>query len=76
MQIPLMTTTLASSTLQIRKHEYFEDLNIVILIIFVDIGTLSFYAINMDVVSLFTDSSFLFLTNFDLYCIDVIYQFE
>jgi hypothetical protein len=30
----------------------------------------------MDVVSLFTDSSFLFLVNLDLYCIDVLYQFE
>jgi hypothetical protein len=37
---------------------------------------LPFYAINMDVVSLFTYSSFLFLANLDLYCIDVLYQFE
>jgi len=37
---------------------------------------LLFYAINMDVVSLFIDSSFLFLANLDLYCIDVLYQFE
>jgi len=51
-------------------------MNIVILVIFVGIGTLPFYAINMDVVSLFTDSSFLFLANLDLYCIDVLYQFE
>jgi len=49
-------------------------MNIVILVIVVGIGTLPFYAINMDVVSLFTDSSFLFLAN--LYCIDVLYQFE
>jgi len=68
-----MTMTLASSTLQIQRHEYSGDSNIVI---FVGIGTLPFYAINMDVVSLFTDSSFLFLTNLDLYCIDVLYQFE
>jgi len=27
-------------------------------------------------VSLFTDSSLLFLANLDLYCIDVLYQFE
>jgi len=46
---------LASSTLQIRRHEYFGDFNIVILVIFVGIGTLPFYAINMDAVSLFTD---------------------
>ncbi|RHN63215.1 hypothetical protein MtrunA17_Chr4g0055901 [Medicago truncatula] len=32
------------------------------------------YAINMDVVSLFTDSSFLFLAN--LHYFDVLYQFE
>jgi len=71
-----MTMTLASSTLQIRRHEYSGDFNIVILVIFVGIDTLSFYAINMDVVSLFTDSSFLFLVNLDLYCIDIVYQFE
>ena len=47
------------------------------IVIFVGIGgTLPFYAINMDVVSLFTDSSLLFLANLDLYCIDVFYQFE
>jgi len=50
---------LASSMLHIRIHEYFEDLNIAI---FVDIDTLPFYVINMDVVSLFANSSFLFLT--------------
>jgi len=51
-------------------------MNIVILVIFVGICTLPFYAINMDVVSLFTDLSFLFLANLDLYCIDVLSQFE
>jgi len=71
-----MTMTLASSTLQIQRHEYSGDLNIVILVIFVGICTLLFYAINMDDVSLFTDSSFLFLVNLDLYCIDVLHQFE
>jgi len=75
-QIRSMTMTLASSSLQIRRHEYFGDSNIVILVIFVGIGTLPFYAINMDAVSLFTNSSFLFLANLDLYCIDVLYQFE
>ncbi|AES95532.1 transmembrane protein, putative [Medicago truncatula] len=50
---------------------YSGDLNIVICI---GICTLSFYAINIDVVSLFTDSSFLFLTI--LHYIDVLYQFE
>jgi len=71
-----MTMTLASSKLQIRRHEYFGDMNIVILVIFVGISILLFYAINMDVVSLFTDSSFLFLANLDLYCINVLHQFE
>jgi len=75
-QIRSMTMTLASSTLQIRRHEYSGDFNIVILVIFVGIGTLPFYAINMDAVSLFTDSSFLFLANLGLYCIDVLHQFE
>jgi len=56
---------------QIRRHGYFGDLNIVIC---VGICTLPFYAINMNVVSLFTDSSFLFLAN--LHYIDVLYQFE
>jgi len=47
--------------LQIRRHEYSRDLNIVICVGF---STLSFYAINMDDVSLFTYSSFLFLAIF------------
>jgi len=64
---------LVSSTLQIRRHEYFRDL---IIVIFVGIGTLSFYAINMDDVSMFADLSFLFLAALDLYCIDVLYQFK
>ena len=59
-----MTMTLASPTLQIQKYKYFRDLNVVILVIFVGIGTLPFYVINMDVVSLFTNSSFLFLAKF------------
>jgi len=71
-----MALTLTSSTLQIKRHEHSEDLNINILVIFVGIGTLPFYVINKDDVSLFTNSSFLFLANLDLYCIDVLYQFE
>jgi len=50
--------------LQIRRHEYSGDYNIVILVMFVCIGTLSFYAINMDIVNL----------DLDLYCIVVLYQ--
>jgi len=75
-QIRSLTMSLTSSTLQIRRHEYSGDFNIVILVIFVGICTLPFYVINMDVVSLFTDSSFLFLANLDLYCINVLYQFK
>ncbi|AES64682.1 hypothetical protein MTR_2g028540 [Medicago truncatula] len=63
--------TLESSTLQIRRQGYSEDLNIVICIGF---NTLPFYAINMDDVSLFTDSSFSFLADF--HCIDILYQFK
>jgi len=59
--------------LQIRRHEYSGDMNIVI---FVSIDTLPFYAINMDIVSLFTDSSFLFLANLNVYCIDIVYFYQ
>jgi len=41
------------------------------IVIFVGIGTLSFCAVNMDVVSLFAD-----LATLDLNCIDVLNQFE
>jgi len=75
-QIRSITMTLTSSTLQIRRHEYSGDMNIIILFICVGICTLSFYAINMDAVSLFTYSSFSFLANLNLYYIDVFYQFE
>jgi len=47
----------------------FRGLNIVI---FIDINTLSFYTFNMDVVSLFVDSSFLFLATLNLYYIDLL----
>ncbi|KEH24338.1 transmembrane protein, putative [Medicago truncatula] len=63
--------TLAASTLQIRRYGYSGYLNIVIC---VSICILPFYTINMDVVILFTDSSFLFLAN--LHYIDVLYQFK
>jgi hypothetical protein len=63
-------STLVSSTLQIRRHEYFGHFNIVI---FVCICNLSFYAININVVSVFACSSFLFLAIINLYCIDVLF---
>ena len=46
-----------TSTLQIRKHEYSGDLDFIILFV----GILSLYAINLGVVDLFVDSSFMFL---------------
>ena len=44
-------------TLQIRKHEYFNDLEFIILFV----SILLLYAINLSAVSLFADSSFTFL---------------
>jgi hypothetical protein len=64
---------LTSSTLKIWRHEYYKDVNTVI---FVGIGTLLFYAINIDPVNLFACTSFLILTTLKLYCIDELYQFE
>jgi len=46
-----------TSTLQIWKHGYSGDFDLIILFI----GILSLYAINLDVVSLFAVSSFTFL---------------
>jgi len=56
-QVQIQLMTLVSSMLQIGGYGYSKDLNIVI---FVGIDALSFYVINMDYVSLFADSSFLF----------------
>jgi len=58
--VQIQSMTLTSSTLQIRIHGYSKDLNIIMC---VGICTFPFHAINMDVVSLFTDSFFLFLAN-------------
>jgi hypothetical protein len=72
--------TIAPSTLLIRKHDSLEHLNllksIVGIVTFVDIK--SFYAVNLDVVSLFVDSSFLVFSGFKyaIISIDVIYQFD
>jgi len=67
--VQIKSMTLKSSTLQIRRPGYFGDL---IIVICVGFSTLPFYAINMDVVSLLTDSSFLFLAIFivSMYSID------
>ena len=69
--VQIQPMTLALSTLHILRHSYSGYFNIVII---VSLCTLSFYSINMDVVSLPTSSSLLLLTN--LYCIDILYQFE
>ncbi|AES65678.1 transmembrane protein, putative [Medicago truncatula] len=54
-QVHIQSITFASPTLQIWKHEYFGGLNIVM---FVDTCTLPFYAINMNIMSLFAYSFF------------------
>jgi len=58
-----------ASTLQIRKHGHFGDLDFIIYIL----GILPLYAINLGVVSLFADSPFMFLA---MFVFDVLYQFE
>jgi len=69
--VQIQSMTLTSSMLQIRRHGYSGDFNIVICAGFC---TLSFYAINMDDVSFLANSSFLFLAN--LHCINVLHQFK
>jgi len=58
-----------TSTLQIQKHEYIDDLGFIILFV----GILSLYAINLGVVSLFADSPFTFLA---MFVSDVLYRFK
>jgi len=58
-----------ASTSYIRKHGYFGDLGFIILFV----GILLMYAINIGVVSLFTDPPFTFLA---MFVSDVLYQFE
>jgi len=55
---------LASSILHNQKHKYSKYLNIVI---FVGTCILPFDVINMNIINLFTDSSFLFLRTLNLY---------
>jgi hypothetical protein len=60
--------TLASSTLQTRRHRYSEHFKFVIFVGFVTlVSILLLYTINVDVVSLFADSSFLLLVMLNLY---------
>jgi hypothetical protein len=53
-----------TSTLQIRKYGYSGNFNFIIVFV---VGILPFYAINSDAVSLFADSSFMFLTMLNVY---------
>jgi len=62
-------TMIWASTLQIRKHGYFGDLDFIILFV----GNLPMYAINLGDVSLFVDSSFTFLA---MFVSDVLYRFK
>jgi hypothetical protein len=65
---------ICASTLQIRKHGHSGDFKFFILLV---VGILPLYAINLDAVSLFADSSFMFLANVEYVIVfDVIYQFE
>jgi len=62
-------TMIWASTLQIRKHGYFGNLDFIILFV----GILSMYAINLSVVSLFADSPFTFLA---MFVFNLLYRFE
>jgi len=55
--------------LQIRKHEYFSDLDFIILFV----GILPLYVINLGAVSFFADSPFTFLA---MFVFNIIYQIE
>jgi len=58
-----------ASTLQIRTHGYFGDLDFIILFV----GILPLYAINLGVVSLFEYSPFTFIA---MFVFDILYRFE
>ena len=61
--------TLASSTLQTRRHRYSEHFKFGIFVGFVIfVGILPLYAINVDAVSLFAVSSFSVFSDLELYC--------
>ena len=60
--------------MQIRKHGHSGDFKFFILFV---VGILPLYAINLDAVSLFADSSFMFLANVEYVIVfDVFDQFE
>jgi len=59
-KVHIQSMILKSSTLEIRRQEYSGALNIVL---FEVIDTLPYYAINMDVVSFISNSSFSFFTS-------------
>ncbi|KAK2442487.1 hypothetical protein QL285_013679 [Trifolium repens] len=70
-QVQIQTMILALSTLQIWKHEYFRHYSFIIFV-----GILPLYVINLDAVSLFTDSSFTVFSDFEFVLYDVFYDFE
>ncbi|RHN79290.1 hypothetical protein MtrunA17_Chr1g0175711 [Medicago truncatula] len=63
-----MQSMIYASTLQIRRHEFSSHFNFIILFV----GILLLYAFNLDVVSLFADSSSIFLLMLN----DLLYQFK
>jgi hypothetical protein len=69
--VQIQSMTFVSSLLQIRMHGYSGHFNIVK---YVGLCNMPFYAINTDAVSLFADSSFLFLAILSLYCINVLFS--
>jgi hypothetical protein len=64
---------LASSTLQIRIHDYSGHLKIVISIVGFVIDIRPFYAINSDAVNLFADSSLLVFSEIEYVMIGLMY---
>jgi hypothetical protein len=65
---------LASSTLQIRIHDYSGHLKIVISIVGFVIDIMPFYAINSDAASLFADSSLLVFSEIEYVMIRLMYS--
>jgi hypothetical protein len=70
-QEKIQSMTLMLSTLHIRSHVYFGDLD---MVIFAGLSTLWYYVINMNIVNLFVDSSFLFANSFFFIVTFVLYR--
>jgi hypothetical protein len=63
--------TLASSTLQIRMHDYSRHLNFVISTVSFVIDIIPFYVINLDAASLFADSFLLIFSEIEYVMIPI-----